>query len=334
MSEGASYVLDRGFLAFEGEEWWLYSLGEGPADSDITKLLTPLRMLDLQEVANVGRLAQVAQVVDNDCAFEKFYTETDLLSATLQGLLEQRRTQNVLDAGDAIHRQFGIWLSAFRACDDHTSRLLSDAFGRTSSIFKDFDDLKREACDANFAYWLCSGLRNAREHAGNVLNDLRVDITRDSGGQLQTNLVAELAPGPTAQRFPKLSAALRAVLRECPRNLQVITMVRAVKLSVHWLRCSLLVRINADHEELLQQCWDLQQEAWAVQGGRWAVFTDQPPEKMPAARFRMRHNPFQQAELITRMYESCQLVATSPPLSMEASDLILDESEARPTLPI
>ena len=27
MSEGASYVLDRGFLAFEGEEWWLYSLG-------------------------------------------------------------------------------------------------------------------------------------------------------------------------------------------------------------------------------------------------------------------------------------------------------------------
>lgn len=336
MMEGSlSYHLDRGYFAYEGEEWWLYSLGEAPEDSEADKSIDPIRQLDLQEVADVGRLAEVSRVVDSDCAFEKFYRETDRLSDAMEAALQNADTQAVFNAGDEINRQFGIWLGAFRACDDHTSHQLSESFGDESSVFRHFKDLTSEEYDANFAYRLCWGLRNASQHAGNVLNDMRVDFTRaDEYAEARMVLVAELDAQRTAERFPKISAKVREELRACSGALQVVTLARALRDSVHRLRSGLLVRIATDHEDLIQQCWSLQEEAWAVKGGRWAVFLDQPPERMAEERFRIRYNHYQQAELLIRYFDRSKKMADSPPLSVEAHDLVLAPGEPPPDLPI
>jgi len=311
----------------------LYALGEG--DGEVNKTLTYLRDPTELEIAETKRASTTLLPLTEESAMAKLRQETDRLSDAMETVLKTRDTASILDSGKEVRRQFGIWLSAFRACDDHTSHQLSDAFGVSSPAFTAFRELKSQEYDRDFAYRLCWQLRNASEHAGEVINAMRVGFQAgDDGHDGRFRLISQLEPADLAARFPKMNAKVRAELQSCQGNLELILLVRSAILSWDRIHGGLLRAVWDDISPMVDVCTRLHGEALAVPGGRWAVFIDAAPEDVPDGGWHIRHNPYQRAELVTRNLVVVQSSQARHVPEFPPDMFILDEEEDPPELPI
>lgn len=93
-------------------------------------------------------------------------------------------------SGAAISAHIFGWLSTTRLFLDHSRRLLSREFGKTSREFARFEDATRWAYDRSVSYRFLDQLRNAFQHAGMPpfsISSARVEAT----GRTELRLVAD-----------------------------------------------------------------------------------------------------------------------------------------------
>lgn len=196
-------------------------------------------------------------------------------------------------AGGKVQREFKVWLSAFRSFDDRTCAWLAREFGQKSEVYQEFKRLLSAEYDSNFAYRLCCSLRNASEHAGNVINNLRVGSRENAeSGRTETLVVLRFDGPRLARDFTRIKAPIREELRNCSGPLEVEWIVGAAALSCERVHCGLLLALWKDLEPLIQLCQSLHDAAQA-NGGGWAVFlpkdTFSGPEQMPK-QMTVRYN--------------------------------------------
>jgi len=312
----------------------LYALGEGREGERFVKTLKYLRDATEFEVSETKRADTALRPFTEDSPMARLQRETALLSQTMETALTTRGTANMMDAGSAIHRQFSVWLFAFRACDDHTAHQLSQSFGVSSTAFRAFRALTALEYDRDFAYRLCCQLRNADQHVGDVINWMRLDVqSGDDEGDRQATLVTQLDPAGLASEFPRMKPAVRAELFACTGNLELILLVRSAALSWDRIACGLLLAVWDDIAPLVDLCTSLHAEALNA-GGLWAVFIDAAPEDVPDGNWQIRHNPYQRAELVTRNRATCEEAQRREVSGFPPSVFTLDEGDDPPELPI
>lgn len=304
----------------------LYALDTRDRDR---KKLTHLREVTAVEASGTKRAAVILQPLSSESPHARLRKEADRLSESMEAALRTRGTATILEAGKAIQRQFGIWLSSFRSCDDRTAHQLSRAFGKDSPELAAFKTLTNEEYDRNFAYRVCWQLRNAEQHVAEVINAMRMDY--DDGAY---TLVSQIDPHALVASFPDLKAAVRDELNECEGNLELISLVRSVM--VGWsnnIHCGLLLAVWDDIQPLVELCTTLHEEALAA-GGEWAVFYDAGPDELPALEVWSppRHNPYQHAELVARNLPACQRAVADQPPDFPAELFVAGDEPLQPPI--
>ena len=218
-------------------------------------------------------------------------------------------------AGAKVQREFKTWLSALRSFDDRTCAWLARELGQEGQVYQEFKRLLSAEYDSNFAYRLCCSLRNASEHAGNVINSLSVGSRENAErGGIETVVVLRLNGPRLARDFPRIKASIREELRNCSGPLEVEWIVGAAALSCERIHCGLLLALWRDLEPLILLCQSLHDAAQA-NGGGWAVFvptgTFTGPEQIPK-QMTLRYNAKNLGDLALRNRSEAETILGQP----------------------
>lgn len=229
-------------------------------------------------------------------------------------------------AGRKVQKEFKAWLSAFKSFDDRTSAWLSRDYGQESAVYQAFKRLLSHEFDANFAYRLCSGLRNAAEHQGDVLNDIHLRRGRvGDGREVEHEVVVRLNVSVLADRFPKIRSATREEMRTATEPLEVELVVGAVGLSCERVHAGLLMALSDELDGAATVVEGFHGEALAA-GGEWAMFIpDKSVEGLhdnPRGQLNLRWNRYELAELVRRNRAQVDAVLSVPSVPLHWRDLV------------
>jgi uncharacterized protein YihD (DUF1040 family) len=247
----------------------LWALLVDPADSR-RKQLTYIRALAAVEDEELRDAADLLHHMTEGSGLKRV---RDAANDVLQSVL---RLESSTDSAEIpafareIQRDFKSWLSAFRAVDDQTSVWLSRRFGSDSEHFNNFKVSLSTEYDANFAYRLCSTLRNASQHADDVLIGSGVERGVDGTGRKTNRLKMLLDPVALCREFPMLKAAVRNELLTFGQPLSVPHIMGEVAISTQRIHCRLVLDLWPALQPAVELCDRLAKEAITA-GGTHAV---------------------------------------------------------------
>lgn len=226
---------------------------------------------------------------------------------------------NIHQSGSRIQREFKAWLSAFKSFDDRTSVWLSRTVGTEDPAYLSFKRLLSEEFDANFAYRLCCALRNAAEHAGDVINDMRYTTRGNKGtGETEHEILLRFDGPKLAHQFPKMRSATRAELQTITEPLELEWIVGDTLLSCERIQAGLFLAMWDRTEQAIKIIEGFHREA-LNHGGEWAMFvpTSSTEElraelanlvEQPRVHIEMRHNPKNLADLARENYKQASTI--------------------------
>ncbi len=278
--------------------------------------IRPLRPNELERIPKVSSL--LYRMTDGSGLKHLRQAEADF-HRSIEHWEAATRSDQIHALGRLVQRDFKLWLSGFRALDDHTSAWLAKAYGKESDIFRQFKESLSEEYDSNFAYRLCATLRNASEHVSQVINDAASTLQVEEDGTSRHVVKLQFDGPRLCSDFPKLKASVRAELATLPRPLQVEAVVGAATLSCERVHCRLLLILWDELAQAIVFCDELKREAEEA-GGQYALFVGRdsfPPDGGPLA---FQYSPQNLADLVGENRKQADNIL-SLPLVLEAEDL-------------
>lgn len=225
-------------------------------------------------------------------------------------------------AAALVQSSFKAWLSAFRSFDDRTAAWLSGLPEGRPDMFRCFKVSLSAEYDANFAYRLCATLRNASEHAGEVINDVSATRRGAPDGSAVTEARLSFDGSRLADAFPKLKASVRAELRASTAPIGVESVVGAAMLSCERAHCRLLLALWDQVEPALRLIYGLHAEAVAVGGGNAAAaFVDASALTLGGGSLTLKYVRKDVADLVRENEVQAHRVLGAGPVSLAVNDL-------------
>jgi hypothetical protein len=140
-----------------------------------------------------------------------------------------------------VQREFKMWLSAYRAFDDRTSAWLSAQLGgKATPEYVEFKRLLSYEFDHNFAYRLCSQLRNISEHQDDVLTIILKGRLDPVTNELSRSADLYLDPPELIKQGENMRAATREELRQVTGRLSAEAVMGSVEESCELVHCGLV----------------------------------------------------------------------------------------------
>jgi hypothetical protein len=298
----------------------LFALETEREENDYSKTLSRIRQLSQLEQSLSRRATALLHGVTEDSALLDLLNARDRFEAAVEALETTRGVQDIKNAGKDVQREFKAWLSAFRGFDDRTSAWLSRTFEDASPRLAAFKRLTNLEYDTNFAYRLCATLRNASEHAGDVINGMSAQSGVGDDGVHFTEVTLQFVGQDLADRFDRMKAAVRSDLRSLRQPIEVEDVMEAVRVSCQRIHYGLVAALWDELEPAVSMSTAFHEEAVA-EGGDWAVFinSDFDPRRTDA-NLSTRYNPYNLADLVARHRREADKVLAEPPLGLEAAD--------------
>lgn len=300
----------------------LCALGDS-TEPGVRKDLTFIRELGHDEDVKIDAAHRLLRRMTEYNPLAELQEAMQRLGSSIADLHEQsRRSQSIEPAARRVQAEFKIWLSSFRSFDDRLSHWVSSEFGNDSVAVRTFKSALSSEYDFNFAYRLACALRNASEHAGNVLNHISAGAREETGNEIRSHSIVALNGPQLAEQFPKLKPAVREELRESHSPLHVAPLVRWTEVSCMRAYGKLFDSMWNDLETATSLCESLHREALQI-GGEWAILVDGQFFKGGMSELTFRHNPWNLAELtrLNRQKVSAMLAKKQPTIT--ADDLVI-----------
>lgn len=292
---------------------YLAAFSNADGDKNPPKGFNIIRYINRSAITEAKDAHVLLDKMTTSSSLAELRAETDSLHAAFTDAESgDPNLQHAQSAAGRIQRAFKSWLSAFKSFDDRTSAWLSKLVGKEDDAYTEFKRLLSEAYDTNFAYRLCCGLRNASEHAGNVINDLGFGVASDpQTGDPRKELTVRFDGPKLAEAFPKMKASIRHELRAV-----------GLPMEVEWIVGSVILSCERVHAGLFQALWkridaaialveNYHQEALNV-GGEWATFISRPSEPLTVVQMDIVWNPWHVAQLARLNHDQTVAIMASP----------------------
>jgi hypothetical protein len=212
----------------------------------------------------------------------------DLL-AEIGALRARPHTTNTrAGAGLTLERAFSTFLGAFVSYCDRTKHWVSSQCGPESPEYLSFKSWLSEEFDANFAYRLAYGLRNASLHQGRVVNGLSFRSREVESGAAEDQVVIQLHCQALARTFTGITPKIRNEMLEAAEPVELEWVVRGVVHSCQRIQARLFQALRRRIDEAAATIEGFDAEAAGPAQFEMSGFFDAPT--MPSATWRLRVN--------------------------------------------
>jgi hypothetical protein len=197
----------------DGELWLCVASDHEEPDIDVT--LTPIRQVTGDELEAWQSVKSRLSEATVNSSFHLLTGDAVRALASCFELIESWHDEPSRATEDRVRHvkaSFRAFLSGMRAFLDQTAHELSKAHGRRSDAVQAFRFMTNEVYDNNLAYRVCYALRNASQHAGQVVNHVRFRSTEIGAGDIDVWAQIGVHGPKIARDLPEMKAAVRSEL--------------------------------------------------------------------------------------------------------------------------